>query len=303
MNLRDAAQGASGACLVLLRDITERKRLEKVRAEFLSRVSHELRTPLTLIKGFVETLQDEGFQEDPQQAQRYLSVIDENTDRLVRLVGDLVRLSSIELGRLPLRVQAVPLKDLVHRAALSFEVRAREKGLELTLEIPEELPAVMADPDRLTEILFNLLDNAIKFTPRGRIRVSASARPPAAEPREAQGLPPGLAKQADGPPRFLHVPQGAGGTAGSVVLEVEDTGFGIPAGELPRVTERFFQGERKGQDREKGSGLGLAIVKHLVKVMEGRLSIRSRVDHGTTVEVILPAAPEEEGATDGPADD
>ena len=294
MYVRETAQGASGACLVLLRDITERKRLEKVRADFLSRVSHELRTPLTLIKGFVETLQDEGFQDAPQ-AQRYLKVVEENTDRLVRLVGDLVRLSSIELGRLPLRVQAVSLKELVCKAVLAFEVRAREKGLLLTLDIPDGLPAVLADPDRVTEILFNLLDNAIKFTPQGRIRVSATARPPGAEQGEEGGPPAGPAKHRDGRPQFLHVPQGAGGPAGTVVLEVEDTGFGIPAGELPRVTERFFQGERKGQDREQGSGLGLAIVKHLVKVMGGRLAIRSREGRGTAVEVILPAVLDEDG--------
>jgi two-component system phosphate regulon sensor histidine kinase PhoR len=301
--LRDSVHGASGACLVVLRDVSERKRLEKVRADFLSRVSHELRTPLTLIKGFVETLQDEGFQ-NPREAQRYLSVIDENTDRLVRLVGDLVRLSSIELGRLPLRVQGVPLKDLVHRAAQSFEVRAKEKGLELALEIPEGLPLVMADPDRLTEILFNLLDNAIKFTPQGRIRVSAALRPADAEPREEAG-PTGFLKGAEGESKFLYVPPATRSAAGFVALEVEDTGFGIPAGELPRVTERFFQGERRGQEKEKGSGLGLAIVKHLVKVMGGRLSIRSREGRGTAVEVTLPAAPEEDDRPEegGPADE
>jgi two-component system phosphate regulon sensor histidine kinase PhoR len=301
--VRDAARGEPGACLVLLRDISERKRLEKVRADFLSRVSHELRTPLTLIKGFVETLKEEGFQ-NTQEAQRYLSVIDENTDRLVRLVGDLVRLSSIELGRLPLRVQGVPLKELVHRAAQSFEVRAKEKGLELTVEIPEGLPLVMADPDRLTEILFNLLDNAIKFTPQGRIRVSAASRPADAEPQEEPG-PTGLRKGAEGESKFLYVPPATRSQAGVVALEVEDTGFGIPAGELPRVTERFFQGERRGQEKEKGSGLGLAIVKHLVKVMGGRLSIRSREARGTAVEVTLPAAPEEDDRPeqDGPADE
>ncbi len=293
-NLHDASPGASGACLVLLRDISERKRLEKVRADFLSRVSHELRTPLTLIKGFVETLRDEGFQ-NPREAERYLSVINENTDRLVRLVGDLVRLSSIELGRVPFRVQAVPVKELVQRAAGSFEVRAREKGIELTVDIPENLPCVMSDPDRLTEILYNLLDNAIKFTPRGKIRVSASARPPS-EPSGEEAALPGLGKETGDRPLFLYVPIGAESRAGTVVLAVEDTGIGIPAGDLPRVTERFFQGERKGPGEERGSGLGLAIVKHLAKVMGGRLSIQSQENQGTTVRVILPSATEENEA-------
>ena len=184
-NLQDAAPAASGACLILLRDISERKRLERIRADFLSRVSHELRTPLTLIKGFAETLQDEGFQ-DSEEANRYLSVIGENTDRLARLVGDLVRLSSIELGRHPIRLEAVSLQDRVRQAVQSFEVRAREKGIALVSEIPEGLPPVMADPDRLTEILFNLLDNAMKFTADGEIRVSAEQR---AGPRTSRGGP------------------------------------------------------------------------------------------------------------------
>jgi two-component system phosphate regulon sensor histidine kinase PhoR len=291
---RDVEGGASGACLVLLRDITERKRLERIRADFLSRVSHELRTPLTLIKGFVETLQEEGFQ-DSEQATRYLSVVEENTDRLVRLVGDLVRLSSIELGRLPVRAQAVRLNDLIDGAVQSFEVRAKDKGLELIREIPEELPCVMADPDRLTEILFNLLDNAIKFTPQGEIRVSASS---GVEVDQSGGreVPVEVGRGGDDRPQFLYVPPGGGSPVESVIVKVEDTGDGIPAGDLPRVTERFFQGERKDREKERGSGLGLAIVKHLVKLMGGQLSIQSKEGQGTTAKVILPAVTGEDEA-------
>jgi two-component system phosphate regulon sensor histidine kinase PhoR len=294
-NLRDAAPAASGACLILLREVSERKRLERIRADFLSRVSHELKTPLTLIKGFAETLQEEGFQ-DSDDANRYLSVIGENTDRLTRLVGDLVRLSSIELGRHPMQLEAVPLQERVYQAVQSFEVRAREKGVALATEIPEGLPPVMADPDRLTEILFNLLDNAIKFTRDGSIRVSAEQRPGLEQAEEAP-VRGGLGTGDDDRPQFLYVPSGAN-SAGCVVLMVEDTGLGIPAEELPRVTERFFQGQEKTQDREKGSGLGLAIVKHLVKLMGGQLSIQSQESRGTTVKVTLPVAPDEEEVLD-----
>jgi two-component system phosphate regulon sensor histidine kinase PhoR len=295
-DLRDAQGGASGACLILLRDITERKRLERVRAEFLSRVSHELRTPLTLIKGFVETLREEGFQ-DGEQATRYLSVVEENTDRLVRLVGDLVRLSSIELGRLPVRAQAVHLNELIDGAVQSFEVRAREKGLRLTREIPKDLPCVMADPDRLTEILFNLLDNAIKFSEQGEIRVSATSGLEADQPEEPE-VGAEFGTGGDDRPQFLYVPPGGGSPVESVIVRVEDTGMGIPMEELPRVTERFFQGERKSPEKERGSGLGLAIVKHLVKLMGGQLSIQSQDGHGTTVKVILPTATVEDGVKD-----
>jgi two-component system phosphate regulon sensor histidine kinase PhoR len=258
-------------------------------------VSHELRTPLTLIKGFAETLQDEGFQ-DSEEANRYLSVIGENTDRLARLVGDLVRLSSIELGRHPIRLEAVPLQDRVRQAVQSFEVRAREKGITVVSEIPEDLPPVMADPDRLTEILFNLLDNAMKFTTHGEIRVNAEQRSVLEQAEEAP-VRGDLENQDDDRPQFLYVPSGAD-SAGCVVLKVEDTGLGIPAEELPRVTERFFQGETKTQDREKGSGLGLAIVKHLVKLMGGQLSIQSQESRGTTVTVTLPVATDEDGSAD-----
>jgi len=295
-SLRDTAPTASGACLILLRDISEGKRLERIRADFLSRVSHELKTPLTLIKGFAETLQEEGFH-DPEEANRYLSVIGENTDRLARLVGDLVRLSSIELGRHPIRLEAVPLKETVRQAVQSFEVRAREKGIALATEIPEALPPVMADPDRLTEILFNLLDNAMKFTRDGAIRVSAEQQPGLEHTEEAP-VRGELENEDDDRPQFLYVPSGTSPVE-CVVLMVEDTGLGIPSDELPRVTERFFQGERKTEDREKGSGLGLAIVKHLVKLMGGQLSIQSRESRGTTVKVMLPVASEEGDVLEG----
>ena len=294
--LLDAAPAASGACLILLRDISERKRLETIRADFLSRVSHELRTPLTLIKGFAETLQEEGFQ-DSEEANRYLSVIGENTDRLARLVGDLVRLSSIELGRHPIRLEAVHLQDQFRQAVQSFEVRSREKGVVLVSEIPEDIPPVLADQDRVTEILFNLLDNALKFTAQGEIRVRAEYRPGLEKAEEATGGGDSVSR-ADDRPQFLYVPSGVN-SAGWVAVMVEDTGVGIPAEELPRVTERFFQGGRKTQGPERGSGLGLAIVKHLVKLMGGQLSIQSQESRGTRVKVMLPVAPEEGEALEG----
>ena len=253
-------------CLLLLRDISEAKRLDRIRADFVSHVSHELRTPLTLIKGFVETLRDEGVR-DPEKAQRYLSIIGENTDRLVRLVEDLLRLSSIELGRIPLRRQPVRIEEIVERASRTLEPRFREKGLALIQSFEEGLPPVAGDPDRLVEILLNLLDNAVKYTQSGEIRVTAEVRPPST------------------------------GQAGpQVALSVSDTGIGIPARELPRVTERFYRGERGNQKDVRGSGLGLAIVKHLAKAMDGRVLISSKENAGTTVTVVLPAWSEcEEG--------
>ena len=291
-NLPDAAGERAGARLLMLRDVSEQKRLEKIRADLISRISHELRTPLTLIKGFAETLQEEGFQ-DPGTSDRYLSVIVENTDRMVRLVGDLVRLTSIELGRLPMRPEPVRIEALVRRAVHAFEVRARDKGLELHCDVPEGLPAVLADPDRLTEILYNLLDNAIKYTETGEIRVSAALQ---------QGDPGAPAKVFAPSPgggdedwaQFIFLPPGQQNPARRVTVQVSDSGRGIPPRELPRVTERFYRCEGSVSDTRKGYGLGLAIVKHLVRRMGGQLSIRSRPGEGTTVRITLPEEPPEE---------
>jgi signal transduction histidine kinase len=194
-------------------------------------------------------------------------------------------------------LEAVPLQERVYQAVQSFEVRAKEKGIALTTQIPENIPPVLADPDRLTEVLFNLLDNAMKFTRDGAIRVSVEPRPSFEHAEEAP-VRGQLESQDNDRPQFLYVPSGAS-PVGCVVLMVEDTGLGIPPEELPRVTERFFQGEKKTEDREKGSGLGLAIVKHLVKLMGGQLSIQSQESRGTTVKVMLPMATEEEDASRG----
>lgn len=250
----------SAGCLLVLRDISEQKRVEKIRADFVAHVSHELKTPLTLIKGFVETLVEEGMKE-PEQAARYLAVIGENTDRLVRLVDALLRLSSIEMGRIPVQRQPVDVRATVEKAVRAFLPRAREKGVELVASVAEALPPVAADPDRLTEILVNLLDNAVKYTDRGTVRVWADLRV-------------GTDLSSVSKPM--------------VALRVSDTGIGIPARSLSRVTERFYRVERGREDEHRGSGLGLAIVKHLVRLLEGELTLSSEEHQGTTVTVLLP---------------
>lgn len=266
--LSEPGSARPAGCLIILRDISEQKRIEKIRADFVAHVSHELKTPLTLIKGFVETLADEGTRE-PEQVARYLSVIGENTDRLVRLVDALLRLSSIEMGRIPLQRQPVDAREIVEKIVRAFQPRAREKGLELLSSVSEALPPVAADPDRLMEILMNLLDNAVNYTDRGEIRVWAEFR-----------------DRTDGR-----------SSRPMVALGVSDTGAGISAKDLARVTERFYRAERGRQEEPRGSGLGLAIVKHLVRLMEGELAIESRENEGTTVTVLLPLW-RDEGSTE-----
>lgn len=261
--IRDRERGSSAGCIVRLRDISEEKRLENIRSSFVSHVSHQLRTPLTLIKGYVETLRTEGFG-DTERARRYLSVIEESTDALVRMVNGLLRLSAIELGRLPVWKEPVNIRRLVDTLCRTFADRAHKKGLFLENRVPENLPEAYADPERLYEVMLALYDNAVKYTVKGGITASAA-----------------------------YVPAREAGHAALIDLSVTDTGIGIPAGEIQRVTERFYRCERHAGegvgDGDGGCGLGLAIAKHLVRLMGGRLSIASKEHRGTTVTITLPA--------------
>ncbi len=247
--------GAEGTLLVL-RDVTQLRRLEAIRMEFVANVSHELRTPLTAIRGFVETLLD-GALESPVEARRFLETVARHTERLGRLLDDLLDLSNIELGRTTLRLEPLALQEVIEHAVAGLEPGAMKKRLALSLEIPPDLPPVLADRDRLVQILVNLVDNAIKFTPEsGKISVAAR-RASAAAPLE---------------------------------VAVSDTGIGIPHKDLPRITERFYRVDKTRSRELGGTGLGLAIVKHLVQAHGGELRIESEVGRGTRVAFTLPTA-------------
>jgi len=248
---------ADGSAWVLVfHDVTETKHLERVRTDFVANVSHELKTPLTAIKGFAETLVSSGF-EDGQRAAHFVAIIDRQAERLSRLIDDLLILSDLELGKSPMRVRAVSLQSAVHEVAELLSEPARRGQVAVRIDVAPEL-AVACDPDRLAQVISNLLDNAIKYTPAGG-SVSVAARPVADE--------------------------------GVVELTVADTGAGIPAEDLPRVTERFYRVDKARSREFGGTGLGLSIVKHIVQAHGGRLAIESRVGAGTTVRVTLPLAP------------
>lgn len=243
-----------GGVVALLRDITERRRLEQMRTEFVANASHELRTPLTSIRGFVETLLD-GAVDDPQLARRFLRIIDEETRRLADLVEGLLNLARAEEKRTTFRRQPVMIRDLVERAVRMFEPQARQKGLELTVEMPSDLPAVEGEPDLLARVIINLLDNAVKFTPQGSIRVRGRA------------------------------------VEGGVELEVEDTGVGIPEESLPRVFERFYRVDKARGREPGGTGIGLSIVKHVVEGHGGSVKAESQLGKGSKFTVFLPCQP------------
>jgi two-component system phosphate regulon sensor histidine kinase PhoR len=247
---------ADGSAWVLVfHDVTETKRLERVRTDFVANVSHELRTPLTAIKGFAETLLSSGF-DGRDRALHFVSIIDRQAGRLSRLIDDLLILSDLELGKMRVRRRPVELEPIVREVVELLTEPARRGGVALAVEVPAGL-CVDGDPDRLTQVVSNLLDNAIKYTPEGgRVRIVA------------QPL-------ADG---------------SAIELSVEDTGAGIPAEDLPRLAERFYRVDKARVRELGGTGLGLSIVKHIVQAHGGTLRFASRVGAGTTVTVTLPPA-------------
>ncbi|HXH28031.1 MAG TPA: ATP-binding protein, partial [Candidatus Polarisedimenticolia bacterium] len=235
-------------------DVTELKRLERVRSEFVANVSHELRTPLTAIRGYAETLRDRGAH-DPVRAAEFAEVIHRNAGRLRDLIEDLLDLSAVEQGEARLSIGPVPVGAAVTQAEAVIRPALDRKRQTLTLDIPASLPPARADRDRLAQVLINLLDNAVKFTPEGGAITVAAAMTP-----------------------------------GRIVLEVRDTGVGIPPEEIGRVFERFYRLDRSRDRREGGTGLGLAIAKHLVQAMEGTIAVDSRQGAGSTFRIELPAA-------------
>ncbi len=253
------ADGEAFGFVLVLHDVTELRRLEVIRRDFVANVSHELRTPLTAIKGYAETLLGAAG-DDRETARRFLAVIDRHSERLGRLINDLLTLSDLELGRTPMRLNAVTVGAAVDDVLQIFADPLARAGVVVEAQVVPGLPPVHADGDRLRQVLINLVDNAIKYTPAGgRVLVRGML---------------------------------ASGTehAGMVEIAIEDSGIGIPAQDLPRLTERFFRVDKARSRELGGTGLGLAIVKHIVQAHGGSLAISSALGQGTTVRVFFPAA-------------
>jgi len=247
------------ARVFVFHDISRLKSSETARTDFVANLTHELRTPLTALYGYAETLA-KGV-DDPATERRFLSIIERQARRLARLIDDLISLSDLERGLTPLKFEPLVPSRVLEEAAELMREQARRSGVILEVKCPQDLPEVPGDHDRIHQVMLNLLDNAIKYTPRGGA-VTATAR----------------------------VPAGDGDGKGGVDFMVIDSGEGIPAADIPRLTERFYRVDRARSRELGGTGLGLAIVKHIVQLHRGTLKIESRLREGTTVMVWLPAA-------------
>jgi two-component system phosphate regulon sensor histidine kinase PhoR len=236
--------------IVVLHDVTELKRLESVRREFVANVSHELRTPLASIRAVVETL-EAGAIDDPAVSGEFLGRIVGEIDRLAALVNELLDLARVESGRMLLRIESLEPDDLIPRGAERLRPQIERARLRLEIDVAPDLPPVLADRTRIEQVLLNLIHNAIKFTPvGGTIAVSA-----------------GLVDDI-------------------VAISVRDSGIGIPEAEAARIFERFFKTDRAR--RSEGTGLGLAIAKHIVLAHHGTISVTSQVGLGSTFTFTLP---------------
>lgn len=257
--------GIKPCVVVVFYDVTALRRLEQIRKDFVANVSHELRTPLTSIKGYVEALLD-GGKDDPQSAVQYLEIIRKQSDRLNLLLDDLLQLAQIESGEIAVRQDLVRLDAVIERTLTVLKPLAVKKGHKLNVTLPPDLPPILGDEERLGQVLTNLLDNAVKYTPaNGSITVAARRLP-----------------RRPGDPR-----------QGMVELSVSDTGIGIPESDRPRVFERFYRVDKARSRELGGTGLGLAIVRHITEGHGGRVWVEANTPTGSRFVVTLPAFPDE----------
>ncbi len=233
----------SGGVLLVVQDLTRVRQLEKIRSDFVSNVSHELRTPIASIKALSDTLQ-EGALEDPPAARRFLNRMDVEIDNLTQMVQELLELSKIESGRVPLRKIIISPRVLVDQAIERMQVQAERSGLSLSSEIPDFLPEILVDPDKIGQVFVNLLHNAIKFTPPG-----------------------GIVKV-----RVQDYPS-------EITFSVEDTGIGIDNISLKRIFERFYKTDPARSTG--GTGLGLSITRHIIEAHNGKVWVESTLGLGS----------------------
>lgn len=246
--------GKTEGAVLVFHDITERRKLENIRRDFVANVSHELRTPISSIKGYAETLLD-GALNDKENAGDFIRIISSEAERLANLVNDLLDLSKIESGRVELKREPCDVSAAIHKALSGLAKQASEAGVTIRVDAPPGAARIFADEGTITQVLYNLIDNAIKYNrPGGSVVVSVKDM------------------------------------GRSVEIKVADTGMGIPPEDLPRIFERFYRVD-KARSREKGgTGLGLSIVKHIVQAHGGEVLAASVLGKGSTFSFTIPKA-------------
>ncbi|MED2007792.1 ATP-binding protein [Brevibacillus borstelensis] len=245
-------KGEAKGVVVVLHDFTEVRRLEKMRSDFVANVSHELRTPITSIKGFTETLLD-GAMQDEETCRNFLQIISDESERLYRMIRDILDLSKIEQKRISLNLVQVNVQDLISSTVALLQDQAQRKQISITLPKAEPRITLTTDKDCLQQIILNLVTNAVVYTPEGGA-ITLELRQ---DSRHVQ-------------------------------IQVTDTGIGIPEQDLPRIFERFYRVDKARSRDSGGTGLGLAIVKHLVESLHGQITVKSVEGKGSTFTVTLP---------------
>lgn len=237
--------------VAVLRDITDIRRLEEMRKEFVGNVSHELKTPLTSIKGYVETLLDSN--PDQKVSRSFLSIIREEANRLQRLIEDLLSLSRLESKSDYASKEQVDMIEVINDTVFLLGEKARRKSIALESDLPNSLPLIDANRDQMSRLIINLVDNAIKYTPKsGKVDIKVY------------------------------------NSNKKIIIEVEDNGIGIPEKDLPRIFERFYRVDKARSRKLGGTGLGLSIIKHIIEEHQGQISVESEPQQGTKFKVELP---------------
>jgi two-component system sensor histidine kinase ResE len=238
--------------VVVIRDMTEERRLDTLRDDFIANVSHELRTPIAMLQGYSEAIIDDIAATD-EEKKEFAKIIYDETLRIGRLVNELLDLARMEAGHISLNYDTIPIQSFVQRVTFKFQGVARESNVHLSSEVEEDAAMVEMDPDRIEQVLTNLIDNAIRYTPEnGTVKVIQE-------------------EFEDG-----------------IMISVVDTGTGIQDEDLPFVFERFYKADKARTRGKSGTGLGLAIAKNIIEAHHGRITVKSKVGQGTTFSFYLP---------------
>ena len=249
------ALGETSGAVVLFHDITELKRLDQIRSDFVANVSHELRTPLSILRGYIETLLDNP-KPSRQELARILAIMERHSKRLGLLVEDLLSLAQLESSNATLALSVVRVEELFNNVVRDWREKLAAKNLKVIVDVSPDASTLRADETRLQEVLYNLLENAVKYSrEKGQIQLQAGRRGP------------------------------------ETVLSVSDDGTGISKEDLPRIFERFYRADKARCRELSGTGLGLAIVKHIAQLHGGRVEAESELGKGTTIRVVLPTHP------------